>query len=66
VDRDKAAPLIRGDLPEFEGALPTIWTDCTWADAGIVDEDIDAAKLGARSFGDRVRRGVLGQIGSDG
>jgi hypothetical protein len=38
--------------PEFEQALPTVRLDCAWADAGIVDEDVDAAELGASGFGD--------------
>jgi hypothetical protein len=66
VDGDKAAPLIRRDLPEFERALPAVRPDCTWADPGVVDEDVDAAKLAARGFGDCVRRRLVGQIGSDG
>ncbi len=66
VNRDKAAPLIRRDLPEFEGALPTIWTDCSRADAGIVDEDVDAAQPIAGGFGDLLGRGVASQIRLDG
>jgi hypothetical protein len=43
MDRDKAAPLIR-DLPEFERTLPAVRPDRTGADAGVVDENIDAAE----------------------
>jgi len=64
VDRDKAAPLIRGDLPEFEWALPAVRPDCPWADPGIVDQDVDAAEPIAGGFGDLPGRGVVGQIGS--
>jgi hypothetical protein len=66
MNRDKAAPLIRSDLPEFERALPAVWPDRTGADAGIVDENIDAAEPIARGFGDLLGRGVAGQIGLDG
>jgi hypothetical protein len=66
VDRDEEAPLIRCDLPEFERTLLGVGPDCAWADAGIVDEDIDAAKLAARGLSDCIRRGVVGQIGRNG
>jgi len=65
VNRDEAAPLIRRDFPEFEGALPAVGADCAWTDAGVVDEDIDAAKFAARCSGDRVGCGIVGQIGRD-
>jgi hypothetical protein len=66
MDRNEAAPLIGRDLPELEGVLPTIWTDCSRADAGIVDQDVDAAEPIAGGFGDLLGRGVLGKIGLDG
>jgi hypothetical protein len=66
MNRDKAAPLIWRDLPEFERALPAVWPDRTGADAGVVDEDVDAAEPIARGFGDLLGRGVAGQIGLDG
>jgi hypothetical protein len=40
--------------------------DCTWADAGIVDQDVDAAKPIAGGLRDRLGRGVAGQIRLDG
>ena len=63
VDGDKAVPLIRRDLPEFERALPAVRPDCTWADAGVVDEDVDVAEPIAGSFGDLLDCGVINQIG---
>ena len=66
MNRDEAAPLIGRNLPELEGALPTIRSDCAWADPGVVHEDIDAAEPGARGFGDLIGRGVIGQIRLDG
>ena len=66
MDRDKAAPLIGRDLPEFERAPPAVRTDCAWADAGIVDEDVDAPEPTAGGFGDLPGCGIVGQIGLDG
>jgi hypothetical protein len=66
VNRDEAAPLIGRNLPELEGALPTIRSDCARADPGVVDEDVDAAEPGSRGFGDLIDRGVVGRIRLDG
>ena len=66
MNRNKGAPLIRRDLPKFERTLPTIWTDCSPADAGIVDEAVDPVKPDARGSGDLIRRGVVGQVRLDG
>jgi hypothetical protein len=60
MDRDETAPLIRRDLPELEGPLPTVWTDCSRAYTGVVDEDVDAAEPGVRGFCDLIDRGVIG------
>jgi hypothetical protein len=57
-----AAPLIGRDSPELEGALPTIWTDCSRADASVVGEDVDTAEPGARGLDDLIDRGIIGQI----
>jgi hypothetical protein len=65
VNRDKAAPLIRRDLPELERALPAVRPNGAWPDPGIVDEDVDAAEPTARGFGDLLGRGIVGQIGLD-
>ncbi len=66
MDRDKAAPLIGRDLPEFERALPAVRPDRTGADPGIVDQDIDPAKPGACRSGDLVGGRIRCQIGLDG
>jgi hypothetical protein len=66
VDRDEAAPLIGRNLQEFDRAVPTIRSDCAWADPGVVDEDIDAAEPGSRGADDLIGRGVTGQVGLDG
>jgi len=66
VHRDKAAPLIGRDLPEFERALPTIRADRARTDPGIVDKDVDAPKPGAGSSGDLIGCGVAAQIPLDG
>ena len=60
VNRDEAAPLIGRNLPELEGAPPTVWTDCSRANTGVVDEDVDAAEQGARGFGGLIAPGVAG------
>jgi hypothetical protein len=65
VDRDKAAPLIGGDLPEFERTLPAVRPDCTWANPGIVDQDVDATKPGPRRPGNLISGCVRCQIGLD-
>jgi len=66
VHCDEAAPLIGRDLPEFERPLPAIRSNCSRADAGVVDQDVDAAKSGVRGLGDFTDRGVVGQIRLDG
>jgi hypothetical protein len=66
MDGDETAPLIRCDLPKLEWALPAIRTDCTGADPGIVDQDIDAAEPGTGRSGNLVGGRVRGQIGLDG
>jgi hypothetical protein len=66
VHRDEAAPLIGRDLPEFEGTLPAVRPDCSRADAGIVDQDVDAAEPVACGSGDLLGRGIAGQIRLDG
>jgi len=66
VDRDKAAPLVRRDLPKFERALPAIRSNCTGANPGVVDEDVDAAEPVAGGLTDLPGRGVAGQIGLNG
>ncbi len=66
MDRDKAAPLIGSDLPEFERALPAVGPDCPWADPGVVDEDVDGAEPIAGGFSDLLDRGIAGKIGLDG
>jgi hypothetical protein len=66
VHRDEAAPLIGRDLPEFEGTLPAVRPDCSRADAGIVDQDVDAAEPIAGGSGDLLGRGIAGEIGLNG
>jgi hypothetical protein len=34
---------MRRDLLEFERAMPAVRPDSTWADPGVVDEDVGAA-----------------------
>jgi hypothetical protein len=46
-----------------ERPLPAIRSDCTGADTGVVDENIDATEPIAGGLGDLLRRGVVGQIG---
>src|SRR5438270_426281 len=61
-----------GDSPRSIGDEPNErWRhnfrlDRTGANAGIVHQDIDAAKPIARGLGDLLGRGVAGQIGLDG
>jgi hypothetical protein len=47
-------------------SLPTIRSDCARTDAGIVDQDVDAAKPVAGGPGDLLGRGIAGQIRLDG
>src|SRR5215472_9422244 len=63
VDRDKELPLLWGDLPEFDRALPVIGPDRRLADAGIIDQDIDKPETVARLGNDPVDRLVACKIG---
>ena len=63
VDRDKSAPLIGRDLPDFLSRGKAIRSNCTGANPGVVDEDVDAAEPIAGRFGDLLGGGVAGQIG---
>ena len=60
---DEAAPLIGSDLPELERPLPTIRSNCTRTNAGIVDQDVNASEPIAGGLGDLPGRDVVGQIG---
>ncbi len=62
MDRYKAAPLIRGDLPEFERTLPAVGPDRAGPDPGIVDEDVDPAKPGAGRLCDLIRGRIRCQV----
>jgi hypothetical protein len=62
---DKAAPLIGSDLPELERPLPAIRPDCTGADTGVVEKNIDAAEPITSRLSDLLGRGIVGQIRLD-